>query len=117
MDPVQPVQVGDIMLAVISGALVVLTGALYALLFAFGRLWRKRGLMNLAHLSFGLLAVSVLTLSRALNLDGAWQVLTILLLLGYLLAPRAIWRLSVDTHAGHEPPAPPPELSGASRHE
>lgn len=98
MDPVQPVQVGDFMIAVMAGALIVLMGALYALLFAFGRLWRQRSLLVLAYASFLVLAGSVLTLARVLHLDGSWRLITVALLLGYFLAPRAIWRLSVATH-------------------
>jgi hypothetical protein len=98
MDPIQPVQVADFMIAVVAGALVVLMGALYAVLFAFGRLWAKPLLLTLAYGSFALLTGSVLTLARALNLDGSWQIITVVLLTGYLLAPHAIWRLSVGTH-------------------
>jgi hypothetical protein len=53
----------------------------------------------------------VLILARALNLTGLWQIVTATLLLGYLLAPRAIWRLSVGTHGildQDDSPTPPP---------
>lgn len=102
MDPVQPVEVADFMIAVIAGALVVMMGALYAVLFAFGRLWNKTILLALAYLSFLCLAASVLILARALNLEGSWQAITVALLIGYLAAPHAIWRLSVHTHGDKE---------------
>ncbi len=106
MGSVQPVEVADIMIAVISGALVVLMGALYAVLYAFGRLWKQSTLLWFAYGSFALLAISVLTLARALHLDGTWQVVTYTMLVGYFLAPRAIWRLCVGTHWDHESVGP-----------
>jgi len=102
MDPVQPVEVADFMTAVVTGALVVLMGALYAVLFAFGRLWNKTFLLVVAYACFLCLAASVLIFSQALHLEGTWQAITVALLVGYLAAPHAIWRLSVGTH-GEKP--------------
>ncbi len=107
------------MIAVIAGALVVLMGALYAVLFAFGRLWNKTILLVLAYSSFGLLTASVLVLANTLNLNGTWQLVSVTLLLGYLLAPQAIWQLSVGTHASTDEsePAPLSTNEGVTRHE
>jgi hypothetical protein len=62
------------------------------------KLNKKRSLMGLAYGTFAGFAVSVFALAQALNLNGYWWAVTIAMLLGYLLAPQAIWKLSVGTH-------------------
>jgi hypothetical protein len=96
---IQPVAMQDFVTALVSGAGVIIAGAAYALLFAVGRVYRMPRLLPLAYLAYGLLALAVLTLSRALHFTGSWQILSYLLLVGYLLAPHGIWHLSVATHA------------------
>ena len=97
----EPVSVSDLLVAIVSGALLVLCGALYALAYAFGRLLGKRVLMLLAYAAFAALAACAYVLVDAMHLTGAWQALAIVLLAGYLFAPRWIWRLTAATH-GHE---------------
>ncbi len=87
----EPVELKDLMLAVIAGAMVVLLGALYALAFAMGKLNKKRWLIGIAYGIFAGLSVSVFALAQALNLNGYWHVVTATMLIGYLLAPQAIW--------------------------
>jgi hypothetical protein len=96
---VDPVALNDILIAVMAGALVVLFGALYAVTFAFGRLYRKPSLILAAYGFFLLLAACVFVLSGALRLSGLWEILLVLLLAGYFVAPQMIWRLSLATHA------------------
>ena len=91
-------QAREIMLATLSGALVVLFGALYAMLFAFARLHHKH-LMPLAYAAYGLFAASALVLANALHMDGFWLLVIVVMLVGYLLAPHGIWHLCVGTHA------------------
>jgi len=98
MTSVEPVGLNDILIAVMAGALVVLFGALYAATFAFGRLYDKAGLVLVAYGFFALLAVCVFVLASALHLTGFWEMLVVVLLVGYLVAPRMIWRLSQATH-------------------
>jgi hypothetical protein len=101
-------QAQEIMLATLSGALVVLFGALYAMLFAFARL-RHPFLMPLAYGAYALFAAAALVLANALHLSGYWLILVLLMLAGYLLAPHGIWHLCVGTHsATHQ------SVSGAS---
>jgi multidrug transporter EmrE-like cation transporter len=95
---VEPVETKDLMLAVIAGAMVVLLGAFYALAFAMGKLNRQRWLVGVAYCIFAGLGVSVFILAHALHLGGYWQIVTITMLIGYLLAPQAIWKLTVGTH-------------------
>jgi hypothetical protein len=113
VDPIQPVDVSSFLIAAIAGAMVVMLGALYAGSFAFGRLYRNRWLIRLSYAFFVGLAISVTTLANALHLEGIWTMLVYVLLIGYLLAPRAIWRLSVGTHGEVDSP----EFSGGTHHE
>ena len=95
-------QVNSIMLATMAGAMVVLAGALYAAVFAIGRLAENNNLVRLSYLFYGVLVVSVLVLARTLNFSGLWNGLVVMLLVAYLIAPQAIWKLCVGTH-GHAP--------------
>jgi len=98
METTQIMQVNSIMLATMSGAMVVLAGALYAAVFAIGRLAENNNLVRLSYLFYGVLVVSVLVLARTLNFSGLWNGLVVMLLVAYLLAPQAIWKLCVGTH-------------------
>jgi len=103
----EPVELQDLLIAVIAGALVVLSGALYAFCFALARLRQRRWLMHLAYAAYALLAVMVGLLARALHLNGFWLWLVAAMLIGYLLAPHGIWRLCVGTHPAEPNPESP----------
>lgn len=96
---IEPVALQDFFLAFFSAAMTVVMGALYALLFALGKLRQSRGLLSLSYGAYVFLVAAVLLLAQAVNLSGAWQVLVGALLLGYLWAPHGIWHLCVGTHA------------------
>ena len=95
---IDPVVSESILIAAMAGALVVVFGAMFAILFAFARLKNNKRLMYMAYLCYSLLVVSVVMLSRVLNLDGFWSVITIIMLAGYFAGPHAIWKLCVKTH-------------------
>jgi hypothetical protein len=95
---IEPVELQDFFLSFFSAAMVILAGALYALLFTLGKQRGSVPLLALAYAAYGLLAVSVLLLARVLHLEGFWQVVTFFMLIGYLLAPHGIWRLCVSTY-------------------
>ena len=97
---IEPVALKDFFLTFFSAAMVIMTGGLYALLFAYSRLKHRPGLMLLAYTAYLGLFVSVLTLAFAANLVNStfWTVIVLLMLIGYLLAPHAIWHLCVGTH-------------------
>jgi hypothetical protein len=99
---IEPVALKDFFLAFFSAAMVVLTGALYALLFAYARVRRRPGLMPLAYAAYLGLVASVLVLAAAAHLfaSGFWILIVAVMLVGYLLAPHAVWHLCVGTHAG-----------------
>lgn len=94
----EPVELNDFMIAVIAGALVVMFGAFYAFGFAMAKLQKKRWIYVTAYGLFACLAASVYVLAQSLNLNGYWQSVSAAMLLGYLIAPQAIWKLSVGTH-------------------
>jgi len=98
MDPAQAAEVNSIMLATMAGAMVVLAGALYAAVYAIGKLSDSISLVRLSYLFYGVLVVSVLVLARTLNFSGIWNWVAAVMLAGYLLAPHGIWRLCVGTH-------------------
>ena len=96
---IDPVGTQHIMAAAIAGALIILFGALYALFFALARLRARPGLMLSAYAAYALLVVAVVVLTVTLNLTGPWQVVAAVMVVGYFVAPRLIWRLCAGTHA------------------
>lgn len=97
---IEPVALKDFFLTFFSAAMVILTGGLYALLFAYSRVKNRPRLMPLAYTAYLGLVASVMALAYAANLfnTGFWTVIVLLMLIGYLLAPHAIWHLCVGTH-------------------
>jgi hypothetical protein len=100
---IEPVALANFFTVFFSAAMVIMTGALYALLFAYSRIKGAPRLMSLAYLAYLGLFASVMTLADAANLfhNTFWSVIVGLMLFGYLAAPHAIWHLCVGTHA-HE---------------
>ena len=99
---IEPVDLDDFFISFFSSAMVILMGALYALLFTFAKRLQRPLLMLAAYLSYCLLTVNVVLLSNALHLNGYWQVIAWVMLGGYLLAPHAIWYLCEGTHRADE---------------
>ena len=99
---VEPIGIQNLFLGTMSGALVVLMGAFYALFFALGRLHGSIALNWASLFSYVLLACAVYVLVISLELSGIWIGVATVMLIGYFLAPRAIWHLCVGTHAGDE---------------
>lgn len=98
---IEPVALKDFFLTFFAAAMVILAGALYALLFAYARVKQRPRLMPLAYAAYFGLVVSVLVLAVVAHLfaTGFWTFIVALMLIGYLLAPHAIWHLCVSTHA------------------
>ena len=105
---IEPVALQDFFLTFFSAAMVILCGALYALLFAYSRVRRLPRLMPIAYLAYLGLVASVVALAIAANLfaTGFWTFIVVLMLIGYLLAPHAIWHLCVGTHGEAHVTAP-----------
>ena len=85
--------------AALFSALVVLAGAAYALLYALAKVRHSAGWRLGSWVAYGLLVIFVIALVQQLELRGGWLLMAAAMLLGYGLAPVAIWRLSVGTHA------------------
>jgi hypothetical protein len=92
----------DMFISTMAGAAVVLMGAFYALFYALGRLHNHRIALAASATSYLGLAVATFMLVDALALRGFWLFVAATMLIGYLLAPMAIWRLSVDIHDDHD---------------
>ena len=95
---IDPVATHNILAAAVAGALVILFGALYALLFALARLKQRPAFMLWAYLSYTFLVGAVAVLSVTLNMHGFWQLVAAVMVVGYFIAPRLIWRLCAGTH-------------------
>lgn len=98
---IEPVKLADFFITFFSAASVIIFGALYALLFAYSRLKNVPRMMPLAYAAYAALFASVIVLANVANLFGSlfWQFIVLLMLVGYLLVPRFIFRLCVATHA------------------
>lgn len=97
---IEPASLANFFTLFFSAAMVIMLGALYALLFAFSRLKGDSRLMPWAYLSYIGLFVATLFLADAANLlkHPLWIFIVVCMLVGYLLAPHAIWHLCVGTH-------------------
>lgn len=105
---IEPVATQHIMIAAIAGALIVLFGATYALFFALGRLQQNTTYKWLGYAGYAGLVVAVGVLMRTLNMNGFWQLVAAVMVIGYFIAPRVIWHLCVGTHEADEHTHPLP---------
>lgn len=96
---IDPVDVRQIALAAIISGSLIFFGAAYAVFYALGRLSRRRPFLVYAHAFYAALVLATIGLAAVLHLSGIWFLLVVLLLAGYLLVPRFIWRLSVEVHS------------------
>ena len=96
---IEPVALQDFFVTFFSAALIILTGAAYALLFAWSKFNRHWGIRYTAYLCYGFLVAAVAVLSHAAHFSGLWLTLSLMMTLGYFFAPRGIWALCVKTHA------------------
>lgn len=108
---IEPVATTDLMTSVIAAALVILGGGGYALGYAWARLWRRPAVLVGAYAAFAVLVVAVWALARTAHLDGHWRHLSALMLLGYFLLPRVVFRLCTGTHAASSSERRPNESS------
>lgn len=95
---IEPVAMKDLLGAALAGAMVIVFGGAYALLFAYSKTQNIPRLMTAAYVSYFFLFVSTLMLTLFLNLEGYWRIVVAVMVVGYLLAPHAIWHLCVGTH-------------------
>ena len=84
---------------------MVLFGAGYAIFHALAGLTGSRRMVASSLLSYGALAACAVALAMLLQLGGWWLALMALLLVGYFVAPRFIWRLTLAVHGEPAPGA------------
>lgn len=84
--------------AALVGGAMVLFGAGYAIFHALAGLSRSRLFARISLVSYAALAACALALVPLLDLEGWWLGLIAVLLIGYFVAPRFIWRLSLAVH-------------------
>ena len=102
---IEPVELKDFFVTFFSAALVILSGAGYAGLYALAKLRGNPRLLLSAYACYAVLAGATFLLARATHLNGQWQVLVGLMLTGYLLTPLGIWKLCVASHGDELPKA------------
>jgi hypothetical protein len=112
---IQPVELQDFVLNFFATALIILSGACYALLYAFAKLASRPVFLRWAYAAYAVLAVAVWVLAETAHLEGYWRALAILMLAGYFAAPRAIFRLCAATHAAEETESFPPPPSSQEK--
>ncbi|MEZ5557107.1 MAG: hypothetical protein R3E86_00960 [Pseudomonadales bacterium] len=88
----------DLFVGTMAGAAVVLMGAFYALFYALGKLNAHRLSLAASFFSCLGLVAATIVLTDALQLRGFWLLVPAAMVVGYLVAPMVIWRLSVDIH-------------------
>ncbi len=101
MNIMQPVDPGDLLITFLAAAGVIFGGVGYALFYAAAKLQEQPKRLPGAAAAFILLTICVLVLMKTTHLDGIWQILALLLLLGYLMTPLLICYLHRLTHTPH----------------
>ena len=96
---IQPVAMQDFFITFFSSALIILAGASYALLFAWSKVNANFRIKIAAYVSYIVLVIAVVLLTRAANFTGYWLFLSAVMVIGYFFAPIGIWHLCVKTHA------------------
>jgi len=103
--------------ASLACAAIVLFGALYAIFLALGHMKQNLYYYYCSYAFYALLAVSAWLLVDALQLSRIWLLLVATLLVGYLIGPQFIWRLSVAVHKVDDEKSPNSNLSIGDCHE
>jgi len=97
---IEPAELGNFFAVFFSSAMVIVLGALYALLFAFSRLKNNQSYLFIAYLAYSGLAISTVILTKTANLGNHffWISIIAFMLIGYFFTPRFIWHLCIETH-------------------
>ena len=97
---IDPVHLSNFFIVFLTSALILLFGAVYALLFTFAKIKGNRNYFYAAYFSYGALSISIFSLAISANVvkHPFWILVVGLMLLGYFFAPQAIWKLCVATH-------------------
>lgn len=104
---IDPYAIHQIAGAALLGGAMVLFGAGYAIFHALSGLSGSRQMAIISLLCYVFLGACAAGLATLLELDGWWLGLIALLLVGYFVAPRFIWRLSLAVHGDETPGVEP----------
>ncbi|WP_019866403.1 hypothetical protein [Methylovulum miyakonense] len=99
---IEPVALKDFFITFFVSALIILSGAAYALLFAWSKVNPKGHIRLAAYSAYLILAASVAELTYTAHFSGYWLIISAAMLIGYFFAPIGIWHLCVKTHAVHD---------------
>jgi len=97
---IEPVHLTNFFIVFLTAALILVFGAIYALLFTFAKINKNKNYLYVAYLAYGALSISIFFLAIFANLvkQPFWIFVVVLMLIGYFFAPQAIWKLCVATH-------------------
>lgn len=94
---IEPVALENFFITFFSSALIILAGALYALLYAWSKVSDNRVVVFSKYCSWVVLLYSVYTLTQAANFSGYWVMISAAMVIGYFFAPILIWHLCKST--------------------
>ena len=95
---IEPIALQDFFISFFVSALIILSGACYALLYAWSKTSGRLRLRWMAYLAYLVLLISVVILSLVAHFSGYWLWLSVAMVIGYFMAPIAIWQLCIKTH-------------------
>lgn len=95
---IEPVALADFFMSFFTAALMILTAVVYVSLYAWAEVKHKPLVKYASWFVYAMLIGCVLLFSRIMHLHGYWQILSVLMALGYWWMPRLILRLCVATH-------------------
>lgn len=95
---IEPIALQDFFISFFVSALIILSGASYALLYAWSKITGRIRLRWAAYLAYLVLLISVVILSLVAHFSGYWLWLSVVMVIGYFSAPIAIWHLCIKTH-------------------
>ncbi len=96
---IEPVALSNFFLSFFTAALIILTAAVYVSLYAWAEINNKRPFRYWAWFVYAVLLGCVTVFVHIMNLNGYWQILAVMMALGYWWMPRFILRLCIATHA------------------
>ncbi len=96
---VEPVALSDFFLSFFSAAMIILTAALYAGLFAWAKITARPAINIGAWLAYVAFLICVGVFSLVNHFTGYWLFLSLIMVVGYAFMPRFIWHLCVATHS------------------
>lgn len=95
---IEPIALEDFFISFFISALIILSGACYALLYAWSKINSQIWLRWGAYFAYLILLISVAILTKVAHFSGYWLWLSAVMVIGYFFAPIAIWHLCVQTH-------------------